>query len=105
MPWGAIWQVQAEQVQLKCLEQLIHKGREEASALPPLTEGHIWYTIRQMALKARGLDGIGFDFLKALPFVAMSDLKELFHHIEEQVMIPSQWGTSLIALLPSHREA
>ena len=82
------------------MEHMIQKGQAAAQQLPPLTEAQIWYTIKQLALKAPGLDGIGFDFLKALPFSAMADLKELFHQIEAAAMIPSQWGTSLIALLP-----
>ena len=95
--WGDIWQVPDRPILIPCVEQLIGKGQEEARQMKPLAEGHIWHSIKQLALKA---PGIGFDFLKALPFSAMADLKELFHSIEATAMIPSQWGTSLIALLP-----
>ena len=79
-----------------------HQERTRRSALlPPLTEAHLWHTIKQMALKAPGLDGVGFDFLKALPYAAMTDLKALLQQIEEQAMIPSRWGASLIATLPN----
>ena len=98
--WGDIWQTQDQPVLIASMEQMIQRGQAAAQQLPPLTEAQIWYTIKQLALKAPGLDGIGFDFLKALPFSAMADLKELFHQIEAAAMIPSQWGTSLIALLP-----
>ncbi|CAK9007210.1 unnamed protein product [Durusdinium trenchii] len=55
---------------------------QEQRQIPADLQAQIWYTIKQLALKAPGLDGIGFDFLKALPFSAMADLKELFHQIE-----------------------
>lgn len=70
----------------------------------PLQPEQVWYTIKQLSLKAPGLDGIGFDFLKALPFQAMSDLIQIFHQIEAQAAIPQQWTTSLIALLPKSAE-
>ena len=98
--WGDIWRVQDQPVLIARMESLIDKGQSEAKAMEPLTEAHIWYTIKQLALKAPGLDGIGFDFLKALPYSAMTDLKEMFHHIESVAMIPQQCGASLIALLP-----
>ena len=98
--WGAIWRVQDRPVRIPCMEQLINKGQAAAQQFTELNEGQIWRTIKQLALKAPGLDGIGFDFLKALPFGAMRDLKDLFHHIESTSMIPHQWGTSLIAMLP-----
>ena len=98
--WGSIWQIQDTQVLIGCLENLIQKGQQEGKALPHLSDGHIWRTIKTLSLKAAGLDGIGFDFLKALPYAAMKDLRDLFQTIEEQAMIPNQWKTSLIALLP-----
>ena len=97
---GSIWQIQEAPVLIGCLESLIHKGQQEGKALPHLSEGHIWRTIKSLSLKAAGLDGIGFDFLKALPDAAMKDLRDLFQTIEEQAMIPNQLKTSLIALLP-----
>ena len=98
--WGEIWQIQDRPVLIANLEALINKGQQAASQLPFLSEGHIWKTIKSLSVKAAGLDGIGFDMLKALPFAAMKDLRELFHSIETQAMIPSQWGTALIALIP-----
>ena len=90
--WGSIWQIQEAPVLIGCLES--------AKTLPYLSEGHVWRTIKSLSLKAAGLDGIGFDFLKALPYAAMKDLRDLFQTIKEQAMIPNQWKTSLIALLP-----
>ena len=72
------------------------------SSFPFLSDDHIWKTIKSLSLKAPGLDGIGFDFLKSLPREAMKDLRELFQSIEEQAMVPSQWKTSLIAMLPKN---
>ena len=100
--WGAIWNVQEQPKPIACMEQLIHKGQEEAKTLPYMTDEHIWRTIKTLSIKAPGLDGIGFDFLKSLPREAMRDLRELFASIEEQAMIPSQWKTSLIAMLPKN---
>ena len=82
------------------MEQLISKGQEEAKTLPFLSDGHIWKTIKTLAIKAPGLDGLGFDFLRSLPREAMKDLRAFFQTVEEQSMIPNQWKASLIALIP-----
>ena len=101
--WGAIWSLQAQPKPIACMEKLITKGQQEAKNLPFMTDEHIWRTIKSLSIKAPGLDGIGFDFLKTLPREAMKDLRELFAVIEEQAMIPSQWKTSLIAMLPKNQ--
>ena len=61
-------------------------------------------TIRQLSNEAPGLDGVGFDFLKALPHAAMKDLVEMYHQIEETAMVPNQWLVALIATLPKTAE-
>ena len=100
--WGEIWSVQEQPKPIACMEQLISKGQQEAKQLPFMTDEHIWRTIKSLSIKAPGLDGIGFDFLRTLPREAMRDLRELFQIIEEQAMIPSQWKTSLFATLPKN---
>ena len=100
--WGEIWSVQEQPKPIACMEQLISKGQQEAKQLPFMTDEHIWRTIKSLSIKAPGLDGIGFDFLRTLPREAMRDLRELFQIIEEQAMIPSQWKTSLFAMLPKN---
>lgn len=57
-----------------------------------------------MSLKAPGLDGVGFDFLKALPLQATPDIINLLRQIETQAVIPQQWTTFLVALLPKSAE-
>ena len=98
--WGEIWKVQTQQILIPCMEQLISKGQEEAKTLPFLSDGHIWKTIKTLAIKAPGLDRLGFDFLRSLPREAMKDLRAFFQTVEEQSMIPHQWKASLIALIP-----
>lgn len=95
--WGQIWHNTEAPLQVDALEALIQKGQEFAKEMQPLTqplmEQYIWKTIKQLSLKAPGLDGVGFDFLKALPFAAMKDIKEVYHHIEATGKIPAQWST------------
>ena len=100
--WGAIWQIQEQPVLIGCLEKLIEKGQQEAKNLPFLADGHIWKIVKTLSIKAPGLDGLGFDFLRSLHREAMKDLRGMFQIIEEQAMIPSQWKTSLIAMLPKN---
>lgn len=68
--------------------------------MQPLTEKQMWHTIKQLSNKAPGLDGIGFDFLKALPYAAMRDLVQMYHKIEAEAMVPNHWNLALVALLP-----
>ena len=98
--WGAIWSIRQEPLHLPQLQELIRQGAEFGQRMPPLHPKQIWHTIKHLSLKAPGLDGIGFDFLKALPYQAMQDIAQVFHQLEAQAVIPQQWTTSLIALLP-----
>ena len=100
--WGAIWQIQEQTVLIGCLEKLIEKGQQDAKNLPFLADCHIWKIVKTLSIKAPGLDGLGFDFIRSLPREAMKDLRGMFQIIEEQAMIPSQWKTSLIAMLPKN---
>ena len=102
--WGAIWGIRDEPLHLPQLQELIRQGAEFGQNMPPLHPKQIWHTIKHLSLKAPGLDGIGFDFLKALPYQAMQDIAQVFHQIEAQAVIPQQWTTSLIALLPKSAE-
>ena len=101
-PWGAIWQIQNQSVLIGYLEKLIEKGQQDAKNLPFLADCHIWKIVKTLSIKAPGLDGLGFDFIRSLPREAMKDLRGMFQIIEEQAMIPSQWKTSLIAMLPKN---
>ena len=98
--WGNIWHIQDEPAHLEALPHLQEKARSQCNDLKPLTEAHVWKTIKQLSQKAPGLDGVGFDFFRALPFQAMTSLIEFFHKVEEQATIPNQWAVSLIALIP-----
>ena len=69
--WGAIWGKREEQHKVTSLPAMIQKGKEHASQMKPITEKEVWKTIKLLSTKAPGLDGIGFDFLKALPYSAM----------------------------------
>ena len=79
---------------------MIQKGKEHAMQMKPITEKEVWKTIKMLSTKAPGLDGIGFDFLKALPYTAMKDIVDFYHQVEEHGTVPNQWLVSLIAMLP-----
>ena len=102
--WGQIWKQRDEPHQPAALESLKQKAQQHANDLKPLTDMHVWKTIKQLSQKAPGLDGVGFDFLKALPFQAMRNLIDFFHEVEAQATIPNQWAVSLIALIPKNAE-
>ena len=102
--WGEIWGIRGSEHKVKTLDAMIDKAREHATSMQPLTEKQIWHTIKQLSNKAPGLDGIGFDFLKALPFAAMKDLAQMYHQIEAEAIVPNQWLVALIAMLPKTAE-
>ena len=83
---------------------MIEKAKEHASTMKPLTEKQVWDNIKQLSNKAPGLDGVGFDFLKALPFAAMKDLVQMHHQIEAEALVPNQWQVALITMLPKTAE-
>ena len=101
--WGGIWQHAEQAHEPKTLQALIYKGQEAAQALKPLSVHHVWKVIKTLGQKAPGLDGAGYDVLKALPYQAMPDLIALLHKIEETATVPNQWQASLIALGPRTR--
>ncbi|CAK9046058.1 unnamed protein product [Durusdinium trenchii] len=70
----------------QCAPPIDTKFEEHATTMQPLTEKQMWHTIKQLSNKAPGLDGIGFDFLKALPYAAMRDLVQMYHKIEAEAM-------------------
>ena len=102
--WSEIWGSREGEHRVKTLEAMIEKAKEHAATMQPLTERQIWYTIKQLSNKAPGLDGVGFDFLKALPYAAMKDLATMYHQIEEDCLVPNQWLVALIAMLPRSAE-
>lgn len=102
--WGTIWKLQDEPLVPEAFPALQDKAREHAQELRPLTDIHFWKTIKQLAQKAPGMHGVGFDFFRALPFQAMRNLIHLFHEVEAQASIPNQWAVSLIALVPKNAE-
>ena len=89
--WGGIWQHAEQAHEPKTLQALIYKGQEAAQALKPLSVHHVWKVIKTLGQKAPGLDGAGYDVLKALPYQAMPDLIALLHKIEETATVPNQW--------------
>ena len=102
--WGAIWGTREEQHKVTSLQAMIQKGKEHASHMKPITEKEVWKTIKLLSTKAPGLDGVGFDFLKALPYSAMKDIVDFYHQVEEHGTVPNQWLVSLIAMLPKSTE-
>ena len=98
--WGEIWGLGSQPLQLICLEELKQLGVQEASHFDPLTPGFVWRTIRGLSNKASGLGEIGFDMLKCLPYEAMGDLVQYFHAVEAAGVVPIQWQSNLIALIP-----
>lgn len=98
--WGEIWGVRDDQHKVSSLPAMIAKGREHAKQMTPITEKKVWRTIKELSNKAPGLNVIGFDFLKALPYTAMKDIVTFYHQIEEHGTVPQLWLVSLIAMLP-----
>ena len=102
--WGDIWGKRDEHHKVTSLPAMIANGRSHAQQMSPITEKQVWRIIKLLSNKAPGLDGIGFDFLKALPHTAMKDIVGYYHQVEEQGHVPHQWLASLIAMLPKPTE-
>ena len=102
--WSNIWQQKEQPSEPRTLQALVHKGQEQAKDLHPLHAHQVWKVIKSLSHKAPGLDAVGYDYLKELPFQAMPELVPFFHEVEAQATVPNQWTTSLIALLPKNSE-
>ena len=102
--WSSIWQQKDQPSEPRTLQALVHKGQEQATELQPLHAHQVWQVIKRLSHKAPGLDGVGYDYLKELPFQATPDIVAFFHEVEAQATVPNQWTTSLIALLPKNSE-
>lgn len=77
--WGNIWQQREQPLEPSTLQALAHKGQPRAHDLQPLQVHQIWNTLKKFTQKAPGLDGVGFDFFRKLPY---QDLIAFFHDIE-----------------------
>ena len=102
--WSSIWQQKEQPSEPRTLQALVYKGQKHAKELQPLHAHQVWQVIKRLSQKAPGLDAVGYDYLKELPFQAMPDLVAFFHEVEAQATVPNQWTTSLIALLPKTSE-
>ena len=102
--WGKIWQLADQAFEPSTLQALIYKGQQQAVELPTIHIHQVWQIIRKLPQKAAGLDGTGFDFLRELPYQAMTDVIALMQDIEQSGTIPNQWSASLIALLPKNAD-
>ena len=91
--WTAIWGKESSH-QVKSLPAMIvkAKAKEHARQMQPINEKQVWKTIKQLSNKAPGLDGIGFDFLKALPYAATKDIVRAGH--SSQSMVGCTGGTT-----------
>ena len=103
--WGEIWQTREQPLEPKTIQALIYKGQDYArETLQPLHVHQVWKVIKRLSHKAPGLDGVGYDFFKELPYQAIPDLIQFFHEIEATASIPNQWTSSLIAMLPKTKD-
>ena len=98
------WGQRQEHRKVTSLPAMIDKGKEHAAKMKPIAEKDLWRTIKLLSNKAPGLDGVGFDFLKALPYTAMKELVAFYHQVEATGTVPNQWLVSLVAMLPKSNE-
>ena len=92
--WTAIWGQRQENHKVTSLPAMIDKGKEHAAKMKPIEDKELWRTIKLLSNKAPGLDGVGFDFLKALPYTAMKELAAFFYQVERPIaLVATPYGT------------
>ena len=82
--------------------ELHERAREHALSLQPLTLDMLLPKLRKLANKAGGADGWSYAQLKLLPDEALQALLLIFRSVECDGVLPEQWLTTLITMLPKN---
>ena len=99
--WAGLWK--ARPSPLPPLESSLHnRAREHAMSLKPLTLDDLQPRLSKLSNKAGGADGWSYAQLKLLPQEALESLLLLFRAIECDGLLPEQWLTSLVTMLPKN---
>ena len=99
--WAGLWK--ARPSPLPPLESSLHnRAREHAMSLKPLTLADLQPRLSKLSNKAGGADGWSYAQLKLLPQEALESLLLLFRAIECDGLLPEQWLTSLVTMLPKN---
>ena len=99
--WTDLWQ--AQPLPLAPLSAELHeRAREHALSLQPLTLDMLLPKLRKLANKAGGADGWSYAQLKLLPDEALQALLLIFRSVECDGVLPEQWLTTLITMLPKN---
>lgn len=75
--WSKIWHQREQPSEPRTLQALVHKGQAHAKELHPLQVHQVWTVIKTLSQKAPGLDAVGYDYFKELPYQAMPELRPL----------------------------
>ena len=58
--------------------------------------------VKKLPNKASGPDGISYDFLKQLPFEAVTQLAKLLNTMEQEALLPTQLRMVSIVMIPKN---
>lgn len=99
--WAGLWKAQPSPLP-PLAPQLRNRAREHALSLEPLTLEMLQFRLPKLSNKAGGADGWSYAQLKLLPQEALEALLDIFRSIECEGILPEQWLTTLVAMLPKN---
>ena len=100
--WGEIWKPLPAPCHIRGIQELRRIAQAAAAQLPPVDTALLGKLMRKLPNKAAGPDGISYDFLRHLPYPAVSRLASLLTEMERSAELPIQLRHTNIVMIPKN---
>ena len=100
--WGSIWQPVDEPCVIRGFRELREDAIAQARDTQAINPISLQRVIKKLPNKASGPDGISYDFLKQLPFEAVTQLAKLLNTMEQEALLPTQLRMVSIVMIPKN---